>query len=290
MPLDNLLADGQPDAGAGILFAGVQALENLENPPGILRLNADAVVPHPKEPLLLLPAGADVDFRRPLAVELDGVSDQVLKELRNLGGIHRQAGQWVAGDLRAGLLDAGLQVVQGVAQKRVQVGRRKDAAPRADAREGQQIGDQPLHALGAVGGAVNILPRLGIQLFRKAVLQQFHITAHRPERLLQIVRGHVGKLFQVLVGPGQFGGALPDQFLEVVAIAGQFGFGPLVFRDVAGGGEHALHLRRLRCGKPWRGRARRSYGLMHAGSSTDSPAPGLRQGPSGSPLPPFAAP
>ena len=63
MPLDNLLADGQPDAGAGILFAAVQPLENLENPPGILRLNADAVVPHPKEPALLLPAGADVNFR-----------------------------------------------------------------------------------------------------------------------------------------------------------------------------------------------------------------------------------
>src|SRR5208283_1042016 len=94
---DDLFADGQPNAGAGILLAGVQALENLENPLGILRLDADAVVAHGKEPAAGLLLDTDVDFRRALAAELESVADQVLKQLHDLRGVHRQARQGIAG-------------------------------------------------------------------------------------------------------------------------------------------------------------------------------------------------
>ena len=48
--LDDFLADRQADAGAGILVAGVQALEDQEDAFGVLRVDADAVVADGEEP------------------------------------------------------------------------------------------------------------------------------------------------------------------------------------------------------------------------------------------------
>jgi hypothetical protein len=44
VPLDDLLADGEADAGAGVLLARVQALEDDEDALGESRVDADAVV------------------------------------------------------------------------------------------------------------------------------------------------------------------------------------------------------------------------------------------------------
>src|SRR5947209_2114816 len=102
--LDHLFADGQPDARTRVLLAVVQALEDQENALGVLRLDADAVVAHPKEPVTVLAAGADVDPGR-LAVlaELDGVAEQVLEQLQQLGLLGRDGGERVGRHLRAAL-------------------------------------------------------------------------------------------------------------------------------------------------------------------------------------------
>src|SRR5688572_25596189 len=46
MPLDNLLADGQSDAGPGVLVPLVQTLEHSKNLLEVLRIDADSVVSH----------------------------------------------------------------------------------------------------------------------------------------------------------------------------------------------------------------------------------------------------
>src|SRR5579884_798506 len=43
---DHLLADGQPDPRAGVLLSAVQSLEDQEDAVGVLRVDADAVVPY----------------------------------------------------------------------------------------------------------------------------------------------------------------------------------------------------------------------------------------------------
>ena len=48
--LDDPAADGQPDPGAGIFVARVEALEDGEDAMEILRLDADAVVANGKDP------------------------------------------------------------------------------------------------------------------------------------------------------------------------------------------------------------------------------------------------
>src|SRR5688572_32551601 len=46
VPLDDLLAEGEPDTGTGVLVAPVQALEDLEDALAVRLVDADAVVAH----------------------------------------------------------------------------------------------------------------------------------------------------------------------------------------------------------------------------------------------------
>ena len=54
VPFDDLLADRQPNAVAGIFGAGVEAVENDEHVLGMLRGDADAVVGHREQPFVPL--------------------------------------------------------------------------------------------------------------------------------------------------------------------------------------------------------------------------------------------
>jgi hypothetical protein len=74
MPLDNPLADGQADPGAGILGPGVEALEYLEYTLKVLRTDPDPVVAHGKQPhLILLLLRGDMNARGVRPAELDRV-------------------------------------------------------------------------------------------------------------------------------------------------------------------------------------------------------------------------
>jgi hypothetical protein len=119
------------------MFAGVEALKELEDALEILRLDTDAIVPDREDPALRVPADADMDLGGLLATELNCVADQVLEQLRHLGGIHSQTRQRVVGHLGLGRFEAGLQVAEGIADERVQVRRDEVAALGADPREGQ---------------------------------------------------------------------------------------------------------------------------------------------------------
>ena len=44
MAFDDFLADGEADAGAGVMFAGMEALEDLKDAVEVLRGDADAIV------------------------------------------------------------------------------------------------------------------------------------------------------------------------------------------------------------------------------------------------------
>ena len=56
-------------------------LEHLEEPLGLLRVNADAVVPDGKPPVLVLLDSGDMNPRGVLTAELEGVADEVLQHL-----------------------------------------------------------------------------------------------------------------------------------------------------------------------------------------------------------------
>src|SRR5687767_2352591 len=96
MALDDFLANGQADAGAGKLAPRMQPLEQTKNPVKVLRIDADPVVLDRKQPLRSgILDGADMDLRDGVAVILDRVADEVLKQLNQLRFIRQNAGEWI---------------------------------------------------------------------------------------------------------------------------------------------------------------------------------------------------
>ena len=67
------------------------------------------------------------------------------------------------------------------------------------ARIGQQILDQPLHAAGAVHCESDEFIGIGVQLSLVSSGKKLRVAGHHAQRLLQIVRGNVGKLPQFLI-------------------------------------------------------------------------------------------
>src|SRR5688500_2256976 len=80
--LDDLLDDGEPDAGAFEVCSGVQALEHAEQFTRMLRIEPHAVVAYEVDRLLGATLAADLDARRiGVARELERVAEQVREHL-----------------------------------------------------------------------------------------------------------------------------------------------------------------------------------------------------------------
>src|ERR1700732_2005787 len=99
VPLHDLLANRQPDAGARMGAAAVQALEHHENPLEIFRRNTDAVVLHRKVPEYAVRFSMELNLRALIATELDRIGNQVLEQLAQLLRIAHHHRQWPALDL-----------------------------------------------------------------------------------------------------------------------------------------------------------------------------------------------
>src|ERR1700690_738580 len=84
VPFDDLLADRQPDAIAGVFSAGVQALENDEDVLEVLGGYADTVVCHRENQFRCLFLRRDLNDGRLGAAKFDCVLDEVLKHLLQL--------------------------------------------------------------------------------------------------------------------------------------------------------------------------------------------------------------
>lgn len=92
--LQDLLADCQPDAGAGILFASVESLENNENALGVLWGDADPIVLYGEGPTVAISVGRDMNAGSFVPSELDRISNEVLEQLTQLRAVshHRREG------------------------------------------------------------------------------------------------------------------------------------------------------------------------------------------------------
>ena len=99
-------------------------------------------------------------------------------------------------DVGVMLLDRGLQIGDDVAEHLPAVGCDERLLARACARIGQQVVDQHLHPPCAVDGEIDEIVGVRVELALVVPLQKLAVAGHHPQRLLQIVRGHVGKLFE----------------------------------------------------------------------------------------------
>ena len=110
MPFYDLFANGKPNAGASVFAAGMQALKDKKNSFKVLRLNTNAIIAHAEMPGIQIIFNRNMDLRRALAAELDGVTDQVLEQLGELGRICFDRWQGLACDGCSTLLDGLVQI------------------------------------------------------------------------------------------------------------------------------------------------------------------------------------
>ena len=87
MASNDLFADRQANAVAGVFFLRMQAFENDEDAPKLQRVDTNAIVLYSETPGILFNAGADMHFWWLASAKLDGIIDQVLKNLCKLDRI-----------------------------------------------------------------------------------------------------------------------------------------------------------------------------------------------------------
>src|SRR5580692_5694478 len=92
MALHDLLAYRQADARAGKLFPLVQALEHAENSLEILRVDSEPIVLNGEAILLAAIQRSDMDSGSSGILILDGVADQILKQLNKLHLVRQNVG------------------------------------------------------------------------------------------------------------------------------------------------------------------------------------------------------
>ena len=150
--------------------------------------------PHRQHPLSALALHPDVDVRRLLAAELQGIADEVLEHLPQLGGIGHHGGKLGSRDHGPTLPDADLEVREHVVKHRRTIGRLKGLAASAHPRIRQEVLNERMHTGGARDGVGDELMGVGIELVAVALLKQLNAPCDRPQWLLQIMRGDIGEL------------------------------------------------------------------------------------------------
>src|ERR1700722_17497910 len=102
--------------------------------------------------------------RRASAAILQGVADEVLKELNEMGLITGYRGQAIAGDDRLVFLDPDVAVFEGLLEDPVKINRLNTFLVAAQLRVGQQVGEQFPHSLRAFGDELNARRGFAVEL------------------------------------------------------------------------------------------------------------------------------
>src|ERR1043166_111259 len=92
----DLLAKSEADTGSRVFLASIEPLKDHEYALDVSRVKPDAIIPDTKEHLVLSGSGANRNFRRSFAAVFDGIADQVLEELDELGVVCLQGRKRIA--------------------------------------------------------------------------------------------------------------------------------------------------------------------------------------------------
>src|ERR1035438_7437864 len=200
MAFHDILSNRQTDAVARVLRARVQTTKDRKDIFSIFRSDPDAVIADGKTPRARYLFRRHMHARRLRAVKLEGISDQVSKELPDLRLVGEHHREWIMGHPGAGLLNGGSQVGQCILQNGLARARGRRDRARLHARKSEQIVDQRLRPPGAIYREADELVRIGIELTQIPLAQHFREGGDRAQRLLKVVRSHISKLLQLAVG------------------------------------------------------------------------------------------
>ena len=193
----------------GYCVAAVQPLEDAEDALGVARVDPDAVVGDAESPARCPRARRDTSTRGgSSARNLIPLPIRFWNSWRSWPSSPRTVG-------RSPVDDRSRPTPRSVVCMPPSVSRTSSAQSTGpsrysevpDARVGEQVVDQALHAVHAVDREPDELVRVRVELAAVAARQQLHVARHHPQRLREVVRGDVGELLQVGVRALELGRA-----------------------------------------------------------------------------------
>ena len=98
MTLHDLLDYGKPHTGAVVFASFMQSLEDHENPIQVPGFDSDTVVLDGKDPFIFIFHCGHMDLRRLISAKFNGILNQILKYLQQLGVICRDRGKRIVSD------------------------------------------------------------------------------------------------------------------------------------------------------------------------------------------------
>src|SRR5258707_7146900 len=98
VPLGNFFANGQADAGAGVLRLGMEALKNHEDALAMFGSDTDAIVTHGNIPAARGSLGTDVNCSGLVPPGFDRVANEILQDLAKLQFVCQHYGPRISGD------------------------------------------------------------------------------------------------------------------------------------------------------------------------------------------------
>ncbi len=125
--------------------------------------------------------------------------DEVLEKLTELHQVGAHGRQFVADDYRLFFIDGDLQTIERVFYRGCGFDRRRRSSLHIDTRLDEQILDDDLHALGVVDQECMYFAASSSSESPKSLQKQFGVDRHPAQRLLQIMGGDIGELFQLRV-------------------------------------------------------------------------------------------
>src|SRR5680860_521054 len=177
MPLDDLLADREPDPGARVL-ARMEPLEGREDPLHVRALDSDAVVADEEPPSLRRALCANFHDRWTIDAELDGVVDEVLEDLKELWGVRLDGRERLMPDRGSGLISRDFEIHERLFQDLLAVGPLPLEFRRADAGEREQILNEHLHSLRSVDDETDELVGILVELPVVPLGEELRIARH----------------------------------------------------------------------------------------------------------------
>ena len=246
---DDFFANGEADAGAGVFVGGVEALKDDEDTVGKSRVNADAIVGNGEVPVGVVLCGGDGDVGGKVGfAEFEGIADEVLEELGELGVVAVEGGKGaVDGDDGASFANGDFEVLEGAVDDFVAVNGGEGFGAGVEAGIFEEVEDELLHAFGAFDGEADVAVGVFVESALVAVLEELDVAGDHAEGFLEVVGGDVGELlefgvgagegfgsvFEIFVGVFEFFGAFGDDFFEMISVLAEFFLGAAAFGDFA---------------------------------------------------------
>src|SRR2546425_11250048 len=194
MPVNDALHNRETDSRSFVLLGAMEPLEDSKEFPHILHVEADSVVFDDIHGLAIVRLGAHFNARLfSRARELEGVGEEVGKDLLQERGVRLAHRQIINRDLDRAALTVTLQVLHDLLH---QVGGMHGLPVyglTAETCEGEQIVDQTAHLLRIFPDQVQVALRLVRKQWREVFDHQSREAVHRPQRGAEIMCDRVAE-------------------------------------------------------------------------------------------------